>query len=71
MPSDYSLQIVHRASGKVVSWAPGMQAEVELIENLCQRVQAKGVGVGKTEAHVLDDIRAAFRELLHELKRLV
>lgn len=68
MPSAYRLQIVHAEDGRVVEWAPGLSAEIELIDNLCARVQAKGVGVGKTEAHVLADVRAAFHDLLRDLK---
>ncbi len=68
MPSDYVMQIRHRETGKVVSWAPGLAAEVELIDNLCERVRAKGVGLAMTEAHVIADVRAAFAELLYDLK---
>lgn len=68
MASEYRLQIVQRDTGKVVEWAPGLAAEVELVENFCARLKAKGVGLGTSEAHVLADARAAFGELLHDLK---
>lgn len=68
MASDYVVQIVHRETGLVVSWAPGLQVEVEFIENLCTRVRAKGVGLARSEAHVIADVRTACHELLHDLK---
>lgn len=68
MASDYRLQIVHADTGSVVSWAPGLAAEVELVQNLKARVKAKGVGLGKSETHVLDDLESAFHELLYDLK---
>lgn len=68
MPSAFRLQIVHAGTGTVVQWAPGLAAEVELIDNLCRRVQAKGVGFGKSETHVLADVRDALGELLYDLK---
>lgn len=113
MASQFYLQIVERGSGRVHAWAPGKLAEVELVQNLCdrvrekgagvthaefeqrfcERVRAKGVGVLRSEEHVMTDIRetlhemirefeapeeivvrqvrTAFQELLHDLKRLV
>ena len=68
MASAFIVQIAHRADGVVVEWAPGLRAEVELIENLCARVKAKGVGVGRSEAHVVQDVHDAFVELLRDLK---
>jgi len=72
MASDYAIQIVHVATGEVVHrWAPGLAVEVELVENLCARIAAKGVGVGRTEAHVIADVREAVGELLLDLKKRV
>lgn len=72
MASAYRVQIVDHETGEVVhAWAPGLEVEVELIENLKRRVQAKGVGLTRTTQHVLEDIDAAMRELLHDLKRTV
>jgi len=68
MASDYVMQIVHKHDGTVVEWAPGLAVETEHIENLCARVKAKGVGVGRTEAHVIADVKTALREMLRELK---
>lgn len=79
VPSDYLVGIVHRDTQQlVVSWPPrsvkvGGQDETSgpFIDALCARVKAKGVGVGSTTEHVLTDIRAAWQELLHELKARV
>jgi hypothetical protein len=71
MESNYLVQIVHRKSGLVVQWAPGLNVEDELIDTLCERVRAKGIGIGRTEAHVLGDVRAALEELLFDLKSQV
>lgn len=72
MPSLYRLQIIEAATGEVVQrWLPGLAAEVELIDNLATRVVAKGVGVGRTAAHVKADVIDAMQELLHDLKRTV
>lgn len=69
MASAYRVQIVDADTGDVVYHAyPGLQAEAELIANLQTRVRAKGVGIGRTEAHVIQDVGAAFVELLHDLK---
>lgn len=66
--SNFRVQIVHTEDGKVVEWMPGREVEGELIESLCKRVKAKGVGLGRTTDHVVNDVRTAFQELLRELK---
>lgn len=71
MASDYVVQIAHRDTGVVVRWAPGLEAEVEFIDNLCRRVQTKGVGLIRGEVHVLADVRTALQELLHDLKATI
>lgn len=71
MPSDYLIQVVHKASGSVVQWEPGLRLEQEFEDELLLRVKAKGVGLTRTEIHVLADIRAAVRELLYDLKSRV
>lgn len=68
MSSDYVIQVVEKKTGAVVEWAPGMAVERQLITDLCGRVASKGVGIGKTTAHVVADIHAALTELLHALK---
>jgi hypothetical protein len=72
MASAFQMQIVELATGHVVHrWAPGLAVETELLDNLCRRVQAKGVGLGRTEAHVIADVRAALEELIYDLKTQV
>lgn len=71
MASDYLVQIVHKDKGKVVSFAPGLNVEFDIENELANRVAAKGVGVGRSSAHVVADVRAAFRELMHDLKAQV
>jgi len=66
--SDYRLQIVHASDGRVVSWRPGREIEVDLIEALCSRLSARGVGVFKSQVQVLDAVREEFAELLLLLK---
>ena len=71
-PSRYRLQVIDAMTGELVmGWQPGDRVELEMAADLAQRVKAKGVGVFRTEAHVLTDLRAAFGEMLYELKRRV
>jgi len=68
----YLLQVWDTERNAVVtSWAPGGPVETELVTHLCERVRVKGVGLGRTEAHVVSDVQHAFEELLHDLKRRV
>lgn len=73
MSSLYLIRVVERDSGETVvsSWTPGSVVEKDLIEELVQRVRDKGVGVLRTEAHVIEDVRSALRELLLDLKKRV
>jgi hypothetical protein len=71
MASDFLLRVVHRPSGDYVEWAPGQYIESHLVDELCNRVRAKGVGLGRTTNHVVEDVRAAITELLFELKKQV
>lgn len=66
--SEFVMRIVHVPSGKCVEIAPGLAAEMDLLNDLCDRVRAKGVGIGCTEDHVIEDVRAAYRESLMSLK---
>lgn len=68
MVSDYLIQVVHKDTGKVVSWAPGLEVEKQFESELLDRVKAKGVGVARTEAHVLADVLSALQEMLRDLK---
>lgn len=70
--SRYRLQIIDTLTGHVaLGWRPGDQVESDLIGDLVERTRALGVGLGRTEAHVLADVRQAFAELIHDLKRRV
>jgi hypothetical protein len=72
MPSAYLIQVIHKETKKVVqAWEPGLSVEKEFISELCERVVAKGVGIGRTTAHVKADVLEACQELLHELKSQV
>lgn len=72
MESPYRVQIIDVATGEVVyRELPGLTAEVELIANLQRRVLAKGVGLGRTSAHVVADVGEALTDLLSDLKRIV
>lgn len=63
----FLLQIV-RPDGSVVQFPGGGPLEVEFIETATAAIVAKGVGVGKSEAHVADDIRAGLTETIYALK---
>ena len=69
MASRFVIQVVDRHTNAVVSWAPGSAVERQFVEDLVDRVVAKGVGFGRTSAHVAGDVRAAVENLLFELKR--
>ena len=68
MASQFRMQVVDLNGEVVKSWPPGRDVECEIIENLKQRVAAKGVGVFRTTDHVVDDVYVAIRELLYDLK---
>lgn len=69
--SEFLIQVVHKEDGKVVAWQPGREIELSLIEELRERVRLKGVGLGRTSTHVLNDVVEALQELLHDLKAKV
>lgn len=73
MPSRYVVQIAELESGAVVAaWTPRKpETDGDVIDALCARVAAKGVGIGRTEAHGLNSLREAWQELLHDLKAQV
>jgi hypothetical protein len=66
--SDYRICVRSVSTGLEVEWAPGLAVERQLVTDLCDRVAAKGVGMGRTTVHVVADVRAALEELLHDLK---
>jgi hypothetical protein len=70
--SDYRLQVIHLRSKEpdkvVMGWQPGDRVETDLAEELAQRIKAKGVGLFRTEKHVMEDVRKAVAEMLWDLK---
>lgn len=66
--SKFIIQVVNQDSGQVVEWAPGMAIERQLVDDLCNRVAAKGVGILRPTSHVVEDVRTSLEELLFELK---
>lgn len=72
MASRFRVQIVERESGTVVAeWIPGRLQEETFIADICQRVKAKGVGLGRTTSHVLTDVQVAIEDWLTSLKSQV
>lgn len=69
--SDFRLQIIDKTGHVAHGWQPGDRVETELVTDLLARVKAKGVGVFRNEAHVLADVRAAFTEMIFDLKRRI
>jgi hypothetical protein len=69
--SGFVIQVLYKPTGEVVQWAPGRSVEKAIVDELCERVAKKGVGVGRTTAHVVLDVRAALNELLLDLKKQV
>ena len=68
MASKYVIQVVEGSTGRVVQWAPGLAVERQLIDELCNRVAAKGVGLLRSTPKVVEAVRTSLIELLHELK---
>lgn len=68
MPSQFVIRVVDLMTDEFVEWAPGKAVEKQLVDDLCTRVASKGVGITRTTAHVVADVRAAMDELLYELK---
>ena len=67
--SDYELQVVRRGNKQVVArWPPGLADEHDLVEEIVGHVRARGVGVFKTEAHVLQAVRDSIEQGLRALK---
>ena len=70
--SNYLIQVVDRHTKEVIySWLPGLEVEKQFETELCNRVKAKGVGILRTEKHVIADVLSALRELLYDLKSKV
>ena len=72
MESEYRIAVIQKSTGTVVaSWEPGLKVEKDFEEEFAKRLEAKGVGVGKTAKHVIADAKAALKELLFDLKSMV
>ena len=69
--SAYLIQVIHKDTGDVVRWAPGLEVEKDFEKELIDRVLAKGVGILRTGNQVATSVRTALRELLHDLKAQV
>lgn len=67
MVSAFQITIT-RVDGKRVHLRPNAQGVRDLVEEVLRRTREKGVGVFRTEAHVLADVQAALFETLNELK---
>lgn len=71
MASEFLIQIVHKDTGKVIDWSPGLLAEKEFVEELCTRVSQKDIGITKTKAQVKAAVQESVKELLYDLKSKV
>lgn len=69
--SQYLLQIIHKQSGKTVTWVPGHPIEIAVPDELCRRLEARGVGMLVSEATVLKMVREEFAKMLFDLKSQV
>lgn len=71
MSSRYLMQIVDRQTEQVVSFEPGQRVEKDFVDDCVSRTIAKGVGVGRSAAHVEQDMRQGIEEAIHDLKSRV
>lgn len=62
------LQIVDK-DGVVATLPGGGRLEADLVEDCVKEVVALGVGIGRTEAHVAEDIRKGVAQAIFNLKR--
>lgn len=69
--SDYTIRIVHKPSGTVVTeWEP-REGFTSFAEDVADRVRLKGVGYGRSTSHVWLDVKTAIQELLFDLHRKI
>ena len=68
--SDYRLQVIHvkRPHEVVHGWQPGDRVETDMVEELCARLEIKGVGWFHTNKQVLASVREAWAEMLLDFK---
>ena len=68
MSSRYLMAVIDRETQEIVEYEPGHRAEKDFIDDCVARTLRKGVGFGRTAAHVEQDLRAALDEAVFELK---
>ena len=66
--SEFKLQIVHKKDNAVVEWTPGSLIEVDIAEELANRLKLRGVGLFASEEKVLTAVREEFAAMLWILK---
>ena len=71
MDSIYLMQIVEKKNNEVVQFEPGLSVEVNFVDDIVTRTISKGVGLGRTSAHVAQDVREAVEEAIQALKRKI
>jgi len=64
----FKLQIVDTHGEVVVSPFAAGKLELDLIEACVAQVLARGVGIGRTSAHVAEDVRAGITAAIQALK---
>lgn len=65
----FLLQLVDPDSAVVARYHAGGRAEIDFIETCVSAIMAKGVGFGRTAAHVERDVRAGLADAIRTLKR--
>lgn len=68
MASRFLLQVLDRKSGDVVQFEPGQRVESEFVTDCVNHIVRLGVGLGRTSAHVAQDVRQGIEEVMFELK---
>ena len=69
--SAFRIQIVNAGNGAVVQWAPGALVEVNIADELCNRLKNRNIGVFASQASVLAAVREEFAAMLWYLKSKV
>jgi len=64
----FKLQIVDQKGHVVVSPFAAGKLEMDLIDRCVEEIARRGVGFGKTEAHVLADVREGIKAAIQALK---
>ena len=68
MASRFLMQIVDRQTGEIIQYEPGRRAEILFVEDCIERIVELGVGFGRTQKHVVTDIRAGIESAILALK---